>query len=228
MRRFAQTLLVVGIVAGAWVPTASADAPARAPASQVARGDAPRWPAEWRAIPSTELQGATKAAAEEYGVPILLLYAVMFVETGGTFKSKVRGKYHAGNSARFAKSYAVRRGQRIPGSSVRWGEKFRPEDYRPIGIMQVNPYHIWGVVLSASAPLEAGYEVLANMRAGARVLRVGFDSGGTWIKALRAYNWKPAFRRAVLSVYRALGGDVASLGRGGVAFLETFRAAQVA
>lgn len=159
---------------------------------------------------SAEIQSAARAAADEYGVPLLFLYAVLWVES--RYEAKARGKLHGGNCQRFSESYATWKGRTIGESSKRWRDLFPTANlWRPIGAAQVLPYHLWGVTLSADAPLAAGFEVLPNIRAGARVLRLGYDKGKSWIKSLAVYNAKPAFRNLVLDAYRALGGTLAAL-----------------
>jgi len=77
--------------------------------------------------------------------------------------------------------------------------------------MQVNPYHLWGVTLPAEAPLEAGFEVRANARAAAMVLRDAYVAKKSWLAAICRYNAKPAFRELVLRRYRELGGNLTQL-----------------
>ena len=168
-----------------------------------------RVPSPCPGLPSAEIQAAAKAAADEYGVPLLLLYAVAWVESG--YKLRTKYKHNATNSKVWRDSYNLRRNWKIPGSTITWGQKFRPEDWHPYGLMQVNPYGIWGATLAAGAPIEAGFELTSNMRAGARALRLHFDKGKTWIKALWGYNAKVKYRNLVLDAYRALGGSLATL-----------------
>jgi len=174
-------------------------------------GRAESWPASWKARPSADLVREMKAAAREFEVPVLLLLAIAYVETGGTFKTQIRGKKHAGNNERFAESYRTRSDEMIPGSTITWGEKFAADDWRPYGALQVNPYHLWGVTLPAEAPLEAGYDIRANARAAAKVLRDAYATGGSWLAAIRRYNAKSAFRTLVLRAYRTLGGNLTQL-----------------
>ena len=174
-------------------------------------GAAQSWPSSWKAVPSDTITRETKAAAQEFGVPVLLLFALAYVETGGTFKTQIRGKKHAGNTERFAKSYRVWRNRVIPGSTLTWGSKFTPSDWRPWSLMQVMPYHLWGVTVPADAPLDAGFDVRSNVRAAAKLLRDARKTGGSWLAAIKAYNAKPLFRDLVLRVYRGLGGSASAL-----------------
>jgi hypothetical protein len=174
-------------------------------------GAAQSWPSSWKSVPSDTITRETKAAAQEFGVPVLLLFALAYVETGGTFKTKIRGKKHAGNTERFAKSYRTWRNRVIPGSTLTWGSKFTPQTWAPTGFMQAMPYHIWGVVISADAPLDDGFDVRTNVRAAAKLLRDARKVGGSWLAAIRAYNAKPLFRDLVMRAYRGLGGSVSVL-----------------
>jgi hypothetical protein len=163
------------------------------------------------ALPPADVQAAAKDVAAEYRVPLMLLYAILTVETGGTFKTKIRGRYHGGNDDTWRNSYRRYRAQTIRGSAIKWGDKFKLDDWRAYGIAQVHPVNLWGVVIPADAPLEAGLDTAANLRAGALVLRKGYDKGKTWIRAIGVYNSKSAFRDKVLRVYRAFGGTVSVL-----------------
>jgi hypothetical protein len=174
-------------------------------------GAAQSWPSSWKAVPSDTITRETKAAAQEFGVPVLLLLALAYVETGGTFKTQIRGKKHAGNTERFAVSYRTWRNRIIPGSTLTWGSKFTPSTWAPTGTWQLMPYHLWGVTVPGDAPLEAGFDARANVRAAAKVLRDARKTGGSWTAAIRAYNYKPLFRVLVTRVYRALGGNVSAL-----------------
>lgn len=159
---------------------------------------------------SAEVQAAARAAADEYGVPLLFLYAVLWVES--RYEAKARGKWHGGNCQRFADSYATWKGRTIGTSSKRWRDLFPTADlWASLGAAQVMPYHLWGVTLAATAPLAAGFELGPNVRAGAKVLRDGYAKGKSWIKALAVYNSKDEFKRRVLRAYRELGGTMAAL-----------------
>jgi hypothetical protein len=67
------------------------------------------------------------------------------------------------------------------------------------------------VTLPAEAPLEAGFEVRANARAAAKVLRDAYVAKKSWLAAIGRYNAKPAFRDLVLRAYRTLGGNLTQL-----------------
>jgi hypothetical protein len=162
------------------------------------------------ALPPADVQAAAKDAAAEYRVPLIFLYAVLWVES--RYEAKARGKLHGGNCKRFAESYATWKNRTVGDSSIRWRDLFPTADlWRPIGAAQVMPYHLWGVTLPANAPLADGFTLVANLRAGARVLRKGFDKSKSWIKALAVYNAKEEFKRRVLNSYRGLGGSLAAL-----------------
>lgn len=194
-------------------PAASKGGKGKSPAAgaPAAGKELSKWPEKWEATPSAEQIREAEAAAKEYSVPLLLLFALGYIES--RFDANAKGKLHGGNSERFKNSYELYRNRKIGGSKIRWGSKFKASDWRPYGWLQVLPLSLWGDggVLPASAPLEAGLDVRANVRAAANFLRRAYKSGGSWLAAVKAYNAKPTFTNMVIKEFSALGGKVSEL-----------------
>jgi hypothetical protein len=177
----------------------------------------PKWPVKWRK-PTAEILAAVKAASEKYEVPEEVIIAVIRKESG--FNPKLKG-YKNGTtdttskaySKTFRNSYERNKGIKIPNSGgMRWGEKFAPTDWSAYGLTQTLLFNLYGPpgLFKASEPISAVYEVRRNVMAGARVLKILYDKYGTWEDAVWRYNGSKKYQREVF------------------AFLETFRAAQVA
>ena len=120
-----------------------------------------------------------------------------------SWRGRSAGSKHGGNNKTYAKSWAKYKDLKIPGSSTTWGQKFgTPERWRPYGLCQLNPYHIFGVPggLKASEPLSRMLDWKKNIRCAARVLatyRKSPKSDGTWGGALRMYNGSSQYHKEV-------------------------------
>jgi soluble lytic murein transglycosylase-like protein len=157
-----------------------------------------QFPDDWK-TPGATVQKAIDEAAKEYGIDAEILYGIGRRETGFIVNSV--GKANGTNSKSYANSYADKKDQKIPGSSMTWGEMFpTSESWRAIGFMQLNPYHLVG----RGKPLKAG-ATLAQMqsprvqaRAAAALLVTLFKkANGDWTKALLLYNGSKSYRRDV-------------------------------
>lgn len=155
------------------------------------------FPADWRP-PAAEVRKAIDEAAVEYKVQPEILYAIAWRET--TFQVKSIGKKTAANNATYARSYARYKDQKIPGSSMTWGEMFTPEQFAPWGFMQLNVYHLVGKgkPVKAGAPLTELLKPRNQARAAAALLaQLIKKTGGDWAKALLLYNGSKTYRADV-------------------------------
>lgn len=155
------------------------------------------FPADWREPPAV-VRKAVEEAAAEYQVQPEIIYGIAWRETN--FKVESRGAKHAGNNATYARSYAKYKDVKIPGSSMTWGEMFAPEDWRPYGYMQLNPYHLVGrgKPFKAGVPLAKLYDPKAQARAAAALLvQLVKKTAGDWTRALLLYNGSREYRRDV-------------------------------
>jgi soluble lytic murein transglycosylase-like protein len=155
------------------------------------------FPADWKEPPA-EIRKAIDEAAEEYGIQPEILYSIGRRET--QFAIKSIGKKTAANNKTYAKSYERLRDQKIPGSSLTWGEVFTPEQWAPWGFLQLNPYHLVGKgkPVKAGANLTELYNPRNQARAAAALLaQLIKKTNGDWTKALLLYNGDRSYRRDV-------------------------------
>lgn len=155
------------------------------------------FPADW-ASPPAEVRQAFDDAAKEYGIQAEILYGIAWRETN--FRVKSIGKKTAANNATYARSYAKYKDQKIPGSSVTWGEMFTPEQWAPWGVLQLNPYHLVGKgkPVKAGVPLAELLKPRNQARAAAKLLvQLVKKTAGDWAKALLLYNGSKDYRRDV-------------------------------
>jgi len=219
-----ELLIAAAIVAVLGLGTAAARASTVAPAP----AGAIVWPSRWRTYskntkrPSAAFERAVHKASDGETILARLLFALARRESG--FQLKIRGYAHGGTPPaglsekqlrpyrRYAASYARYQDLRIPGSTITWGQKFKPEDWRPYGALQINPYAIWGIVVPASAPLSAAYDPDVIARAGARLLRQWLTEIGSYAKAIGTrWNGSPSWLGDVLANYQDLGGSLTDL-----------------
>ena len=217
-------LAAVLIAAVALLAAGTAAAATRAPE----RLTTVSWPARWRVWPEftkrppPALERAIDAAAGNDLVLKRLLLALARRES--RFNLRIRGYAHggtppAGLSAKqlkpyqaYAASYARHRGQRIAGSATTWGQRFQPTDWRPYGALQINPVHIWGPIVPASAPLTAAYDADTIAKAGARLLRQWRAETGSYAAAVaNRWNRSPSWATDVFTNYVDLGGQLSEL-----------------
>jgi hypothetical protein len=162
-----------------------------ADADDVAAGaDVPPWPPTWRR-PAAGVLAAAAAAALAFLVPLKILLGVIFKESG--FNAKLKGYKNALSSPTFAKSYAKYKDLVIPGKNPRklkWGQVFGPEDWTAYGLCMTLPFCIYGITVPVGAPISALYDVIPNIRAGAKSLAYWYQQtgGDSWDKALKRYN----------------------------------------
>lgn len=176
------------------------------------------FPADWRP-PAAEIRKAVDDAANEYdpdGAYGLqeIMYAIGWRETNYTKLSV--GKKNGANNATYAASYAKLKDEKIPGSSMTWGEMFAPEQWAPFGFMQLNPYHLVGrgKPFKAGVPLTELFNPVAQARAAAALLVLYYKkTGGDWTQALLRYNGSKSYRadvaRNVLALREANRAGVA-------------------
>lgn len=161
------------------------------------------WPESW-VKPSKAYLAAAAEASARYDVPIENIFAITRKESS-RFSPSVKGR-------QLLSSYNRVKDKVIPGSGgVTWGEKYSPDEWHAIGIMQVLPFNIFGVpgLLKANAPKEAAYDTRINVLAGTRYLRGLYDKLGSWEDAILRYNGSKIYLREVLAFrdeYRAAQG----------------------
>lgn len=151
------------------------------------------WPDGW-VKPSKAYLAAAKEASDKYAVPIENIFAITRKESS-RFSPKVKGR-------QLITSYNRVKDKVIPNSGgVTWGEKFKPEQWRAYGIMQVLPFNLFGIpgLLKASAPIDAALDTRINVLAGAKTLRNWYDKYGNWEDAILKYNGSEQYRREVLA-----------------------------
>lgn len=162
------------------------------------------FPADWKEPPA-EVRKAIDEAAAEYKIQPEILYGIAWRETN--FRVKSIGKKTAANNATYARSYAKYKDQTIPGSDLTWGEVFPPEMWAPIGILQLNPYHLMGKgkPVKAGASLAEMWKPRNQARAAARLLvQLYKKAGGDWTRAILLYNGSREYRRDVAQNIAAL------------------------
>lgn len=155
------------------------------------------FPADWKEPPAIVRQAVEEASAE-YKIQPEILYGIAWRET--TFQIKVIGKKTAANNQTYARSYAKYKDQKIPGSSLTWGEVFSPEQWAPWGVLQLNPYHLMGKgkPVKAGAPLTELLKPRNQARAAAALLvQLIKKTNGDWTRALLLYNGSREYRRDV-------------------------------
>ena len=155
------------------------------------------FPADWKEPPA-EIRRAVNDAAAAYEIQPEIMFGIGRRET--QFTKLAVGKKHGGNNKTYARSYAKYKDQKIPGSSMTWGEMFTAEQWRPYGFMQLNPYHLVG----RGKPFKAGvaltrlFEPKAQARAAAALLvRLYEKADGDWAQAILYYNGDRTYRRDV-------------------------------
>lgn len=170
------------------------------------------FPADWTS-PPVEIRKAVDEAAAEYGLQPEILYSIAWRETN--FRVKSIGKKTAANNKTYARSYEKYKDERIPGSSLTWGEVFPPEMWAPIGVFQLNPYHLMGKgkVVKAGASVAEMWKPRNQARAAAALLvQLIKKTHGDWTKALLLYNGSSEYRRDValnIAALRSVNGIVA-------------------
>ena len=156
------------------------------------------FPDDWKA-PSAAVQKAIDEAAREYGIDAELLYGIGRRET--QFRVNSVGKANASNNDMYRDSYPKYKDDKIPGSSMLWGEMFpTPESWRAIGFLQLNPYHLVGrgKFVKAGASLAQMQNPRVQARAAAKLLVTYYKKAGNdWTKALLRYNGSADYRRDV-------------------------------
>ena len=216
-----KVLFIGGLALGAGVGLAAL---ASGGAAATALPSAPpwiSWPAQYRRRPkdpkrpSSALERAIYAAAGGDLVLARLLFALSRREAG--FELRNRGQAHGdptqpGAHQRYVNGYLRDKDKLIPGSSITWGQKFRPIDWGPYGALQLNPYYIWGIVVPASAPLTAAYDPDVIAQAAARVLRLWRSKTTSYERALYKYwNTEKGWLEDVVANYLDLGGARAEI-----------------
>lgn len=167
------------------------------------------FPADWKEPPA-EVRAAFDEIAPEHGIQPEILYGIARRET--QFQVKSIGKKTAANSAVYARSYAKYKDQKIPGSSLTWGEMFAPEQWAPWGVLQLNPYHLVGKgkPVKAGAPLTELLKPRNQARAAAKLLvQLYKKADGDWARAILLYNGDKSYRRDValnIAALRAANG----------------------
>jgi len=168
------------------------------------------FPADWKE-PSAEVRKAIEEAAEEYEIQPEILYGIGRRES--QFTIKTIGKANATSSEAYIRSYANYKDEKIPGSSMTWGEMFpTPEVWCAWGFLQVNPYHLVGrgKFVKAGASLTELLKPRNQARAAAAFLaQLIKKTDGDWTRALLMYNGSKAYRadvaRNILALREANG-----------------------
>lgn len=163
------------------------------------------FPDDWK-TPSAAVQKAIDAAAKEYGIDAEILYGIGRRETG--FTVNIVGKANGMNSKAYANSYLKRKDQKIPGSSLTWGDMFpTPESWSAYGFLQINPYNLVGkgLPVKAGAPLAELLKPQNQARAGAKLLvQLYQKADGDWPTAILYYNGSKQYRADVAKNIAAL------------------------
>lgn len=154
------------------------------------------WPAGWRK-PTDEMIAVIEQAAQQFDVPVELLYSVIRKESN--FNPKAKGYKHGGNSPTYAKSYEKYKNLTIPNSGgMTWGQMFKLEDWRPYGLCQLNAYHLVGTTGGVKAgPISNLFSVVPNVRRAAALLASLKQKRESWDDVLQAYNGSSAYRKEV-------------------------------
>ena len=103
---------------------------------------------------------------------------------------------HPGSSV--GEGYRTRFYQKIPGSSMTWGQKFpNPKDWHGLGMCQLMPFNMFGSGshggLKASDPISKALDVRHNIRSAAKMLmklkaKLNGKKNDTWGEAFQGYN----------------------------------------
>lgn len=158
----------------------------------------PTFPPGW-GKPTPAIVETVEQASEQFGVPKDLIYSVIRKESN--FNPRLRGYKHAGNSETYRKSYEKYKDKVIPGSSMTWGQMFKPEDWRPYGLMQLNPYHLVGKAggVKAGVPLSKLFDPVPNIRIACAYLAALYTKHNNWETALKVYNGSTTYVKLVVA-----------------------------